>query len=380
MPRLTDWDRAAFQPRTFGVELHYASNTDLNWSTGATWYRNAENMNRATEWAKARGFVAAIPTFRSVNGLNELVVFDSRFVGEEDFQGNDARVPWGTPFVVRPEVIRVGHREPDRRRRPDGGLAASHHHGRARGCERGIPRGVPEVRHRHASGDVTAVPVVQAPVPHLRVQAVGLGRDRHRAALRVSTTPCSTIWACSRVRSQASTAPSRSTPRPRATRRAFRRGGSSRAPRRPSATTSSGRRSIRTPCTRWCSSRRATATGGGSRPVRTWRTGSRTTPPASRSSPTTTSRTAKDFAAWRSLIVKIYAANTGQTPENLNYVDEGVVLRSGDGRHEPPPGRRVRGGTRVVPAGGRLGPSASSRRSRNRSSSPSLQGHALLST
>lgn len=96
---LTDWDGQAFRPRTFGVELHYVSDTDLNWGVaGGMAYCNAENINSATDWAKKqnRGFRAAIPTFRTdVNGNRELIVFDSKFVEEYDFGAPGGRVPWG---------------------------------------------------------------------------------------------------------------------------------------------------------------------------------------------------------------------------------------------------------------------------------------------
>lgn len=93
---LTDWDRPAFQPRRFGVELHYVSDSEMDWASGATWPRSAENINQATAWAKTRGFVAAIPTFRTVNAKHELVVFDSKFVQEHEFWTDDGSFSWGS--------------------------------------------------------------------------------------------------------------------------------------------------------------------------------------------------------------------------------------------------------------------------------------------
>lgn len=91
---LTDWDRPAFQPRRFGVELHYVADAEMDWVSDTTWFRNAENINRATEWAKARGFRAAIPTFRTVNGKRELIVFDGKFVQEHDYWTDDGSFSW----------------------------------------------------------------------------------------------------------------------------------------------------------------------------------------------------------------------------------------------------------------------------------------------
>jgi hypothetical protein len=102
---LTDWDRANFQQRQMGVEIHQVADTELDWLGDEMWHRNAENINRATDWAKARGFIAAIPTFRPIpGGKRELIVFDSKSM--EDFEfwpdpsgpNDDSRVNWGKLF------------------------------------------------------------------------------------------------------------------------------------------------------------------------------------------------------------------------------------------------------------------------------------------